>query len=129
MQPLLDIHFEWENIVEKLNNFEQIVLDTIIKLQKQKQNNKRPDVETIFKDIERNAATYWTLKDEEDNTDLLIASRKLENWPTAKVLDSFFILEKTEKFQMIHLVLNWYMETQHLSLWKVLNSAMMLTNT
>ena len=75
MQPLLDIHFEWENIVEKLNNFEQIVLDTIIKLQKQKQNNKRPDAETIFKDIERNATTYWTIKDEEDNTDLLIASR------------------------------------------------------
>ena len=50
----------------------------------------------MFKDIERNAPTYWTLKDEEDNIDLLIGAGKLENQPTVKFLDSFFILKMTD---------------------------------
>ena len=41
-------------MVEKINKFDQIVIDTIIKLRSE---NKRPDAETIFKDIERNVAT------------------------------------------------------------------------
>ena len=81
-------------MVEKINNLEHIVLDTIIKL---RSKNKRADAEAIFKDIERNAATNWTLKDVEVNIDLLIASGKLENWPTAKDLDSFLILKKTDR--------------------------------
>ena len=77
-------------MVEKINKFEQIVVDTIIKL---RSKNKRPDAETIFKDIQRNVATNWTIKDVEHNIDLLIASGKLENRPTAKGLDSFFIVK------------------------------------
>ena len=80
-------------MVEKINKFEQIVLDTIIKLPSK---NKRIDAETILKDIQRNAATNWALIDVEGNIDLLIASGKLEHPPTAKGLDSFFILKKTD---------------------------------
>ena len=63
-------------MVEKINKFEQIVLDTIIKLPSK---NKRKDAETILKDIQTNAATNWTLIDVEGNIDLLIASGKLEH--------------------------------------------------
>ena len=54
------ICFELENMVKEINKFEQIVVDTIIKLRSQ---NKRPDTETIFKDVQRNVATNWTIKD------------------------------------------------------------------
>ena len=80
-------------MVEKINKFEQIVVYAIIKLRRK---NKRPDSEIIFKDIQRNTATNWTVKDVEGNIDLLIASAKLENWPTAKGLDSFFILKRAD---------------------------------
>ena len=76
-------------MVEKINKFKQIVVDTIIKLWSK---NKRPDAETIFKDIQRNF-NFWTIKDVKRNIDLLIASGKLENRPTAKGLDSFFIVK------------------------------------
>ena len=80
-------------MVEKLNKFEQIVLETITKL---RSKNKRTDAETIFKDIQRNAATNWALIDVEGNIDLLITSGKLEHPPNANGLDSFFILKKTD---------------------------------
>ena len=65
-------------MVEKKNKFQQIAVDTIIKLLSK---NKRPDVETIFKDIQRNAATNWVVKDVEGNIDLLITSgRLLKDW-------------------------------------------------
>ena len=80
-------------MVEKINKFQQIAVDTVIKLPSQ---NKRPDVETIFKDIQRNAATNWAVKDVEGNIDLLITSGRLENRSTAKGLDSFFILKTTD---------------------------------
>ena len=65
-------------MVEKINKFQQIAVDTIIKLLSK---NKRPDVETIFKDIQRNAATNWVVKDVEGNIDLLITSgRLLKDW-------------------------------------------------
>ena len=80
-------------MVEKINKFEQIVVYAIIKLRRK---NKRPDSEIIFKDIQRNTAPNWTVKDVERNIDLLIASGKLENWPTAKGLDSFFILKRAD---------------------------------
>ena len=80
-------------MVEKINKFQQIFVDRITKLQSK---NKRPDAETIFKDIQKNAATNWTIKDVKGNTDLLIASEKLENQPTAKGLDPFFILNTAE---------------------------------
>ena len=57
-------------MVEKINKFQQISVDTIITLW-------RPDVETIFKDIQRNAATNWAMKDVEGNIDLFIGSGKL----------------------------------------------------
>ena len=47
-------------MVEKINKFRQIVADRITKL---RSKNKRPDAETIFKDIQKNAATNWTIKD------------------------------------------------------------------
>ena len=78
-------------MVKKIHKFEQIVLDRINKIGSK---NKRADTETIFKDKQRNA-TNWTLKDVEDNIDLSIASGNLENRPTAKNLDSFIILKKT----------------------------------
>ena len=65
-------------MVEKINKFQQIAVDTIIKLLSK---NKRPDVESIFKDIQRNAATNWVVKDVEGNIDLLITSgRLLKDW-------------------------------------------------
>ena len=82
-------------MVEKINKFQQISVDTIITLW-------RPDVETIFKDIQRNAATNWAMKDVEGNTDLFIGSGKLENWSTAKELDSFFILKTTDTIDNIN---------------------------
>ena len=50
---------------------------------------------TRFKDIQRNTATNWTIKDVERNIDLFVASGKLENRPTAKGLESFFIVKTT----------------------------------
>ena len=65
-------------MVEKINKFQQIAVDTIIKLLSK---NKRPDVDSIFKDIQRNAATNWVVKDVEGNIDLLITSgRLLKDW-------------------------------------------------
>ena len=87
------VFFEGENMVEKINKFEQIVLDTITKL---RNKHKITDAETILKDIQRNAATNRILIDVEGNIDLLIAYGKLEHPPTAKGLESFFILKKTE---------------------------------
>ena len=49
-----------------------------------------------LKIYKKNAATNWTIKDVKGNTDLLIASEKLENQPTAKGLDPFFILNTAE---------------------------------
>ena len=86
-------------MVEKINKFQQIAVDTIIKLPSK---NKRPDVETIFKDIQRNAATNWAVKDVEGNIDLLITSGRLENRSTAKGLDSFFILTTTDTIDNIN---------------------------
>ena len=86
-------------MVEKINKFQQIAVDTIIKLLSK---NKRPDVETIFKDIQRNAATNWAVKDVEGNIDLLITSGRLENRSTAKGLDSFFILTTTDTIDNIN---------------------------
>ena len=80
-------------MVEKINKFEQIVVDTIIKLPIK---NKRQDAETIFQDIQINAATNWTIKDVEGNIDFLIASGKLENQRTDKRSDSVFILKTTD---------------------------------
>ena len=59
-------------------------------------------METIFKDVQRNAATNWAMKDVEGNTDLFIGSGKLENWSTAKELDSFFILKTTDTIDNIN---------------------------
>ena len=53
-------------------------------------------METIFKDIKKNAATNWAVKDVEGNIDILITSGKLENRPTAKTLNSVFILKTTD---------------------------------
>ena len=80
-------------MVEKINKFEQIVVDTIIKLPIK---NKRQDAETIFQDIQINAATNWTIKDVEGNIVFLIASGKLENQRTDKRSDSVFILKTTD---------------------------------
>ena len=80
-------------MVEKINKFEQIVVDTIIKL---RSKNKRQDAETIFQDIQINAATNWIIKDVEGNIAFLIASGKLENQRTDKRSDSFFILKTTD---------------------------------
>ena len=86
-------------MVEKINKFQQIAVDTIIKLLSK---NKRPDVESIFKDIQRNAATNWAVKDVEGNIDLLITSGRLENQSTAKGLDAFFILKTTDAIDNIN---------------------------
>ena len=59
-------------------------------------------METIFKDIQRHAATNWAMKDVEGNIDLFIGSGKLENWSTAKELDSFFILKTTDTIDNIN---------------------------
>ena len=59
-------------------------------------------METIFKDIQRNAATNWAVKDVEGNIDLLITSGRLENRSTAKGLDSFFILTTTDTIDNIN---------------------------
>ena len=63
-------------MVEKINKFEQIFVDTITKL---RSKNKKPDAETIFKDIQKNAATKWTIKDVEGNIDCIWEARKLAN--------------------------------------------------
>ena len=63
-------------MVEKINKFEQIFVDTITKL---RSKNKKPDAETIFKDIQKNAATKWTIKDVEGNTDCIWEARKSAN--------------------------------------------------
>ena len=59
-------------------------------------------METIFNDIQRNAATNWPIKDAEGNIDFLITSGRLENWSTAKGLDSFFILKTTDTIDNIN---------------------------
>ena len=63
-------------MVEKIN------LSKLLLMIKLRSKNKSPDAETIFKDVQRNAATNWTINDVEGNIDLLVASGKLENRPT-----------------------------------------------
>ena len=63
-------------MAEKINKFEQIFVDTITKL---RSKNKKPDAETIFKDIQKNAATKWTIKDVEGNIDCIWEARKSAN--------------------------------------------------
>ena len=46
-------------MVEKINKFEQIIVDTITKL---RNKSKIPDAETIFKDMQKNTATNWTIR-------------------------------------------------------------------
>ena len=57
---------------------------------------KHQMLKPYFKIYKKNAATNWKIKDAEGDLDLLIASGKLENWSTAKGLDSFFILKTTD---------------------------------
>ena len=100
-------------MVEKINKFEQIIVDTITKL---RNKSKLPDAETIFKDMQKNTATNWTIKEVEGNIDLLIA---LESYKISQLLKAWtrFLFRKRltqlvtsmitmEKFQAKHLVLN-----------------------
>ena len=86
------IFWVWK-LAEKINKFKQIVLDTINKLRSKTKDQMRKPYLKIPK---KNAAINRRFKHVEGNIDLLIASRKLENGPTAEGLDSVFILKKID---------------------------------
>ena len=57
-----------------------------------RQENRRPDVNAIYKNITRANATNITVEDVQQQVDLLIASANLKNTPTSQGLDSFYII-------------------------------------
>ena len=61
--------------------------------------NRRPDINAIFKNITRTNATNITVEDVKQKGDLLIASARLKNMPISQVLDYFYIIENSTTLQ------------------------------
>ena len=64
-----------------------------------RKQNRRPDINAIFKNITRSNATNVTFEDVKQQVELLIASARLENMPTSQGLDSFYIIENSTTLQ------------------------------
>ena len=78
------------------NVFECDIFQAIKDIRKQ---NRRPDINVIFKSITRTNATNITVEDVKQQVDLLIASARLKNMPTSQELDSFYIVENSTTLQ------------------------------
>ena len=78
------------------NVFECDIFQAIKDIRKQ---NRRPDINVIFKSITRTNATNITVEDVKQQVDLLIASDRLKNMPTSQELDSFYIIENSTTLQ------------------------------
>ena len=78
------------------NVFECDIFQAIKDIRKQ---NRRPDINVIFKSITRTNATKITVEDVKQQVDLLIASARLKNMPTSQGLDSFYIIENSTTLQ------------------------------
>ena len=78
------------------NVFECDIFQAIKDIRKQ---NRRPDINVIFKSITRTNATNITVEDVKQQVDLLIASARLKNMPTSQELDSFYIIENSTTLQ------------------------------
>ena len=78
------------------NVFECHIFQAIKDIRKQ---NRRPDINVIFKSITRTNATNITVEDVKQQVDLLIASARLKNMPTSQELDSFYIIENSTTLQ------------------------------
>ena len=78
------------------NVFECDIFQAIKDIRKQ---NRRPDINVIFKSITRTNATNITVEDVKQQVDLLIASARLKNMPTSQGLDSFYIIENSTTLQ------------------------------
>ena len=78
------------------NVFECDIFQAIKDIRKQ---NRRPDINVIFKSITRTNATNITVEDVKQQVDLLIASARLKNIPTSQGLDSFYIIENSTTLQ------------------------------
>ena len=64
-----------------------------------RKQNRRPDINAIFKNITRVNATNMTVKDVKQQVGLLIASAKLKGMPTSQGLDSFYIIGTSTTLQ------------------------------
>ena len=64
-----------------------------------RKQNRRPDINAIFKNITRVNATNMTVKDVKQQVGLLIASAKLKSMPTSQGLDSFYIIGTSTTLQ------------------------------
>ena len=71
------------------NIFECRIFRAVTDIWKQ---NRRPDINAIFKNITRANATNITVEDVKQQVHLLIASAKLKNMPILQGLDSFYII-------------------------------------
>ena len=71
------------------NVFECHIFIAIKDVRKQ---NRRPNINAIFKHITRANATKVIAEDVKQQVDLLIASANLKNMPTSQGLDSFYII-------------------------------------
>ena len=78
------------------NVFECDIFQAIKDIRKQ---NRRPDINVIFKSITRTNATNIIVEDVKQQVDLLIASARLKNMPTSQELDSFYIIENSTTLQ------------------------------
>ena len=61
--------------------------------------NRRPDINAIFKHITRANATNIIVEDVKQQVDLLTASANLKNMPTSQGLDSFYIIGNSTTLQ------------------------------
>ena len=61
--------------------------------------NRRPDINAIFKHITRANATNIIVKDVKQQVDLLTASANLKNMPTSQGLDLFYIIGNSTTLQ------------------------------
>ena len=78
------------------NVFECHIFQAIKDIRKQ---NRRPNINAIFKNITRANATNITVEDAKQQVDLLIASARLKNMPASQGLDPFYIIENSTTLQ------------------------------
>ena len=69
--------------------FGEQILDAMSKIRKR---NKRPDAETILKDISSNSASNICISDVKEKLQELTDISKIENRKTNQGLDSYFII-------------------------------------
>ena len=73
--------------------FQKSIIEAIYRIRK---SSKRPDINSIFKDLVKDNATNIDIHSVEKEVKNMVENGRLENRETCQGLDSFFILDRIQ---------------------------------